>query len=278
MPLDDLTRPLDLDEAPAAPRPRHSVEPLGVWPASACSPPRWRASSGSPTTAWAASPMRSPRIDAARAAPSASRRAAAAGSRPKTSRPPASPAATAAPSSRPKAASTSCAVGGGGAPGALIIQVPQDVGIQLAAAPDRRLVETRPLRLAAAHRRRWRKARSDVYARPVMTSANLRAGAPRIAIVVGGMGLNRAAHPDRHRPPAAARPRSPSRPMGRSRQAGRGRRAPAAMRSILQLPMESFGAESESPGPHMLHGRRAADETIDNAPLADEPLHRLRRA
>lgn len=82
--------------------------------------------------------------------------------------------------------------GASGTPGALIIEVPSPLGLHLAPAPDRRLTErslsglipkigvdgTRPL---------------DIYARPVTAAPTIKPGAPRIALVVGGMGLSQLA-------------------------------------------------------------------------------------
>ena len=81
-----------------------------------------------------------------------------------------------------------------GAPGGpLILKVPQErLGLQLAPAPDTRLVEKGrhgPLPRIGADGSRP----SEIYARPSVTASNIKAGAPRIAILVGGMGLNAAA-------------------------------------------------------------------------------------
>ena len=79
--------------------------------------------------------------------------------------------------------------GGGGAPGALIISVPQQVVVGLSPAPDRRLVEEGrfgPLPKIGADGSKP----MDVYGRPLVTSAKLRSGAPKIGILIGGMGLN----------------------------------------------------------------------------------------
>ena len=64
--------------------------------------------------------------------------------------------------------------GGGGAAGALIIDVPQALGVRLAAAPDKRLVEKS--RYGLLPRIGADGARpADVYARPVVASARLQA-------------------------------------------------------------------------------------------------------
>ncbi len=79
--------------------------------------------------------------------------------------------------------------GNGGPPKPLIIDVAQALGVKLAPAPDARLIEkskygflphigvdgSRPI---------------DVYARAAVLNSRLRPGSPRIALVVGGFGLN----------------------------------------------------------------------------------------
>ncbi len=74
--------------------------------------------------------------------------------------------------------------------GGLFLKVPQEpVGLQLTPAPDPRLVEKGrhgPLPRIGPDGARA----SEIYARPVVSAASLKAGAPRIALVVGGMGLN----------------------------------------------------------------------------------------
>jgi polysaccharide deacetylase 2 family uncharacterized protein YibQ len=153
--------------------------------------------------------------------------------------------------------------GGGGAPGALVIEVPHELGIQLAPAPDPRLVERS--RYGSLPRIGPDGSKPmDVYARPVMTSSNLSAGAPRIALVVGGMGLNRAAT-------QSAIERLPGEttlafaPYGPDLAGQVAAARAGGHETILQLPMESFGAEGEPPGPHMLKADAPADQMIDNA-------------
>lgn len=82
---------------------------------------------------------------------------------------------------------------GMGAPGALIIQVPQADGrvgaaIALNAAPDPRLIEKSPHgplpRIGADGAKP-----SEVYARPVIVGAAIKPGAPRVALYVDGLGL-----------------------------------------------------------------------------------------
>jgi len=79
--------------------------------------------------------------------------------------------------------------GGGGRANPLIIEVEPGAGARLAPAPDKRLVEKSRLgplpRVGADGSRPM-----DVYARPFDAAQRFKAGAPRIALVVGGLGLN----------------------------------------------------------------------------------------
>jgi uncharacterized protein len=79
--------------------------------------------------------------------------------------------------------------GGGETPGGLIIQIPQNIGAGLPPAPDRRLVENGkygPLPKIGPDGARP----VDVYARPTTTTLSGRGGPPRVALVVGGLGLS----------------------------------------------------------------------------------------
>ncbi len=77
----------------------------------------------------------------------------------------------------------------GGASKPLIIDVAQALGVKLAPAPDARLIEKSKFgllpRIGADGARPI-----DVYARAVVLDPRLRPGSPRIALVVGGLGLN----------------------------------------------------------------------------------------
>jgi len=153
--------------------------------------------------------------------------------------------------------------GGEQAPGALIIQVPKKLGVELTPAPDRRLVEKGkygPLPKIGADGSRP----AEVYARPLITSMNVRPGAPRIAIVVGGMGLSETAT-------RAALEKLPGdvtfafAPYGADldRQAAKARAEGHEL--LLQLPMEAFeGAD--------MNGSRTLETTLP----PDQLLDRLR--
>ena len=139
---------------------------------------------------------------------------------------------------------------GGAGNGPLIIKVPQEpVGLQLVPAPDPRLVEKGrhgPLPRIGADGSRP----SEIYARPLVSAPNIKVGAPRIAIVVGGMGLNPAATTDavESLPEAVTLGFAPygadlDRQVALARQAGH--------EVVLQAPMEPLD-KSAIPGPHTL--------------------------
>ncbi len=106
--------------------------------------------------------------------------------------PPAPVLSKAPPPAAPSDSTTEAGVtvfrGGGAAPpGSLVINVKQALGLQLAPAPDARLVEKSrygPLPKIGLDGSRPR----EIYARPIMSA--LPATAPRIVLVVGGMGLS----------------------------------------------------------------------------------------
>lgn len=151
--------------------------------------------------------------------------------------------------------------GGAQAPGSLIIQVPQNrLGVELVPAPDRRLVEKGkygPLPRIGADGARP----ADVYARPIVTSLAIKPGAPRIALVVGGMGLSAVAT-------RLAMEKFPGdvtfafAPYGAEldRQAARARAEGHEL--VLQLPMEAFeGADMN--GARTLEAGLAPDQMMD---------------
>ncbi len=151
--------------------------------------------------------------------------------------------------------------GGGGPPGALVIQVPDDFGVHLTAAPDKRLVEKGrfgPLPRIGVDGSRP----AEVYARPVITSTSLRTSAPRIALVVGGMGLSQQATQGASgKLPGAVTLAFAPYGVDLDKQAARVREN--GHETILQMPMEPFDA-SQSPGPHMLQAAAPAEENIEH--------------
>ncbi|WP_294536422.1 divergent polysaccharide deacetylase family protein [uncultured Rhodoblastus sp.] len=138
--------------------------------------------------------------------------------------------------------------GGAAAPGAVILRPPETL-LALAPAPDRRLVENSRYGLLP-RRAADGAAPSRVYARPPAMQPPIKPGTPRIVLVVGGMGLNRAAT-------EAAIRRLPGAvtlafaPYGANLDPLAAAAREAGHEILLQAPMEPFGADG-SPGPHML--------------------------
>lgn len=152
--------------------------------------------------------------------------------------------------------------GGERAPGALIIQIPEAVGLKLTPAPDKRLTEKN--RHGVLPRIGGDGARpSDIYARPVMTGAALKPGAPRLALIVGGLGLSAGVT-------EAAIDRLPGAvtlafaPYGGDlhRQAARARDMGHEL--VLQAPMEPFDYPRMDPGPHTLRAGVDASANLDD--------------
>ncbi len=141
--------------------------------------------------------------------------------------------------------------GGGGSTDALIIDVPQALGVHLAAAPDPRLVEKSRYRPAASRRRGRRAARR-----------RLRAADRRLGRACGparrASPSSSAASASTPREPRARSPRLPGAvslgfaPYGGDleRQAAEAREAGHEI--WLQAPMEPFGYPADDPGPHTL--------------------------
>ena len=140
--------------------------------------------------------------------------------------------------------------GGGGPPNARIIDVERTLAVRLDAAPDPRLIETSrsgPLpRVGADGARPF-----EVYARPVLLDPKLRAGAPRIALMVGGLGLNAEGT-------EAAIAKLPGAvtlgfaPYGAGIEERAAEAREAGHETALQAPMEDFSDEAGDPGPHVL--------------------------
>lgn len=151
--------------------------------------------------------------------------------------------------------------GGGGVPGAAIIEVPQDLDVALTPAPDQRLVEES--RFGPLPRIGLDGARpADVYARPLMTSA-AKANAPRIALVVGGLGLSATAT-------QAAIADLPGvvtlafAPYGKDLAARVAEARAQGHEVMLQLPMEPIDYPQTNPGPHTLLASASVAENIEN--------------
>lgn len=139
--------------------------------------------------------------------------------------------------------------GGGAAPGAVIIQVPDNGPSPLAPAPDRRLVEKSRFGLLPK-RGKDGATPADVYARPLSMQPAIKPGTPRIALLVGGMGLNAPATDEAiQRLPGAVSLAFAPYGSDLERQAAAAREAGHEI--LLQTPMEPFDS-GDSPGPHTL--------------------------
>jgi uncharacterized protein len=138
----------------------------------------------------------------------------------------------------------------GVAPDSMIIEVPQPHGVALVPAPDSRLVEMS--RYGILPRVGADGARpAEVYARPVEMDAALKAGAPRIVIVVGGLGLSRSITEQAisSLPPGITLGFAP---YGRDLSASAAQARASGHEIILQAPMEPMDFPQTNPGPHLL--------------------------
>ncbi len=151
---------------------------------------------------------------------------------------------------------------GASAPDALIITVPPDLGLHLPPAPDPRLVEKTRFGLIPKIGADGSRP-AEVYARPLVTAPGLKVGAARIAIVIGGMGLDTTAT-------ATAIETLPGAvtlgfaPYGHEVQREVANAREQGHEVVLQLPMEPFDYPRTNPGPHSLStGSNAAENTED---------------
>lgn len=139
---------------------------------------------------------------------------------------------------------------GGEAAGARIIRVEPQSGVRLTAAPDRRVVEKG--RYGLLPRIGEDGARPmDVYARPFVTGPAIKADAPRIAIVVGGVGLNAQYSGEAidQLPEGVTLAFAPyGADLDRLAAQARAR----GHETLLQAPMEPFDYPQNNPGPHTL--------------------------
>jgi len=152
--------------------------------------------------------------------------------------------------------------GGGAAPGSLVLSVPEAIGLHMLPAPDPRLVEHAkygPLpRIGADGARPL-----NVYARPSMVAARLGAGAPRIALVVGGLGLSASGT----REAIAQLPGAVSlgfAPYGADLEREAALAREGGHETLLQLPMEPFDYPADNPGPHTLLSGQPATANLDD--------------
>jgi uncharacterized protein len=151
---------------------------------------------------------------------------------------------------------------GGGPPGARIIDVERALAVRLNPAPDPRLVEASragPLpRIGADGARPF-----EVYARPAMLDSKLNAGAPRIGLMVGGLGLNAEGT-------EAAIAKLPGAvtlgfaPYGAGIEARAAEAREAGHETALEAPMEDFSDRAGNPGSHMLKTSASDADNIDS--------------
>ncbi len=152
--------------------------------------------------------------------------------------------------------------GGAAAPGSLIIAVPEAIGLHLTPAPDKRLVDKSKYgllpRIGADGARP-----SEAYARPPLLPARLKAGAPRVALLVGGLGLSESGTQNAivQLPGAVSLGFAPygaelERDVAQAREAGH--------EAFLQAPMEPFDYPADNPGPHTLLNALSETENLDN--------------
>jgi uncharacterized protein len=139
---------------------------------------------------------------------------------------------------------------GGVAPDSTIIEIPQPHSLALTPAPDPRLIEMS--RYGALPRIGADGARpADVYARPVEMNATLKADAPRVVIVVGGLGLSRTITEQAIAtlPPGVTFGFAP---YGHDLAGSVAEARANGHEIILQAPMEPIDYPQTNPGPHLL--------------------------
>jgi uncharacterized protein len=148
----------------------------------------------------------------------------------------------------------------GQVPGSVIIRVPdaQPV-IKLAPASDKRIIErSRHGNLPKLGTDGVRAA--DIYARPV--TAQQRNAPVRIAIIVGGMGIN--AHTTQDAVQRLAGPISLAyAPYGQDLERQVSRAREDGHEVLLQAPMEPFDYPDNDPGPHTLVATLPVEQNID---------------
>lgn len=147
---------------------------------------------------------------------------------------------------------------GSSGPGPVIIQVePVSSGIRLPPAPDRRVAEKGRYgvlpRIAADGAKPM-----DVYSRPFVAPSRMKANAPKIALVVGGVGLN----PQTTEAAISELPEAVTlafAPYGATVEGSAARARARGHEVLLQAPMEPFDYPQNNPGPHTLLVDNSAD-------------------
>lgn len=152
--------------------------------------------------------------------------------------------------------------GGGPPPGSLIIEVPEAIGMHLTPAPDKRLVDKSKYgllpRIGADGARP-----ADIYARPPLISARLKPGAPRVALLVGGLGLSESGTHDAIAKLSGAISLGFA-PYGADVERDAAAAREAGHETFLQAPMEPFDYPADNPGPHTLLSSLSPAENLDN--------------
>jgi polysaccharide deacetylase 2 family uncharacterized protein YibQ len=145
---------------------------------------------------------------------------------------------------------------------ALIIQIEPPSSLKLPLAPDRRVTEKGPYGPLPKTSSSGAKP-MHIYARPFRASPKLPAGAPRLALIVGGVGLNAQAS-------AAAIDELPGdvtlalAPYGAGVELTAQRARERGHEILLQAPMEPFDYTQNNPGPHTLLTSKQSGEAIDD--------------
>ena len=148
--------------------------------------------------------------------------------------------------------------GGRGVPSAVVLRVPDEPQtVRLAAAPDKRLVEKGKHGLLPRIGDDGLRP-SEVYARPHAS----RAGRPRIAIVVTGLGIGQTATANAiEKLPGAVT--LAFAPYGGDLERGAARARADGHEILLQMPMEPFDYPDNDPGPHTLVSGLAPEQNLD---------------
>ena len=150
---------------------------------------------------------------------------------------------------------------GAAAPASLVIRIPEDAAVVLNPAPDSRLIErTRQGLLPKIGADGSRP--SMVYARPAGTLPDGARPDARVAIMVGGLGLNQTVTTD-----AIAKLPAPVTLAFAPYGSDLNRVVPQAREEghevMLQVPMEPFDYPGNDPGPHTLTTQAKQQENID---------------
>jgi uncharacterized protein len=148
--------------------------------------------------------------------------------------------------------------GGKAPPGAMIIDVSRALGARLTAAPDQRLTEKSRYGLLPRIGADGAKP-ADVYARLLTGKID----GPRIALVVGGMGLSQSstATAIAALPPAVTLAFAP---YGEDLDGETTQARSAGHEIVLQLPMEPIDLARGNPGPHVLRTSASPAQNLDD--------------